>query len=175
MLFCVVFTWRVFNPWRQERVTTLKYRNDGDVPVTRPADTGAVEAPASGLAMALFLEPPRYTGRVLRDPFAFRKEKPKPAPKVRRPQRKTPPKPAPKPAERLMEKLSRELSRFKVFGFFESGGDKAVFLERGKQVLVVRKGDRLDGKYLVEEISAKAIRVKAVESGETLHIDMSRF
>ena len=44
------------------------------------------------------------------------------------------------------------------------------YYRRGKEVLVVRKGDRIDGKYTVEDITDQTVTLKARQLDEPLYI-----
>ena len=42
-------------------------------------------------------------------------------------------------------------------------------------MLVAKIGDRLDGKYLIDDIQDNSIKIKALELNETIHLDMREF
>ncbi len=42
-------------------------------------------------------------------------------------------------------------------------------------MLVAQIGDRLDGKYLIDDIQDNYIRIKTLEFNETIHLDMREF
>ncbi len=165
-------TWRVGNPYVQESVGELKYKPASPRVVKKitPGETGERE----GVYLSLFLNPPDHGGAVLNDPFykkkrvLKKKEKPRPA------RRSAPADRPPRKVDPLIG-VREELQRFKVFGTYEGQGKKGVFLSRGKQLLIVRPGDRIDGKYLVEEITGSSIKLLVTALGETVYIDMSRF
>ena len=66
-----------------------------------------------------------------------------------------------------------ELSSFKVFGMYEAKNDKAVFIERGKDILALREGDMIDGKFLVLKISSQRITLKPKLVDKPFFIDMN--
>jgi hypothetical protein len=70
--------------------------------------------------------------------------------------------------------VEQELNDFKSFGYLESSKGITLFLERGKQILVVRKGDRIDGKYIVKDITSKELTLTAMAINEDIHIDISQ-
>ena len=55
----------------------------------------------------------------------------------------------------------------------DNDGERILFLERGKQILVIRKGDRIYGKYIVKEITQKELTLTALNINEDIHIDLS--
>jgi len=95
--------------------------------------------------------------------------------KTRKQDRADAPAPAVPHRESLVQRVKKDLSRFTVFGTYTTGHERAVFFEKGKQILVVREGDRIEGKYKVEKITPQSIIVKAESINERVHIDMSAF
>jgi hypothetical protein len=67
------------------------------------------------------------------------------------------------------------IASYKFYGTYTSGEQKAVFLAKDKLVLVARTGDRIDGKYLIEDIQDDFIRIKALELNETIDINIREF
>ncbi len=72
-------------------------------------------------------------------------------------------------------KISKDLLSYKFYGTYKSQGTRAIFLVRDKLVLVASVGDRIEGKYLIEELKDNYIRIKALDLNETIHIDMREF
>jgi hypothetical protein len=60
-----------------------------------------------------------------------------------------------------------------VFGFYRSKGETVIFLERENEILVVREGDRIDGKYLVKRIEKETMILRAEQLQEDFRIDLS--
>jgi hypothetical protein len=50
------------------------------------------------------------------------------------------------------------ITSYKIYGSYEGEDGKAVFLSKDKLVLVAKEGDRLDGKYVIDEIGDAHIR-----------------
>jgi hypothetical protein len=72
-----------------------------------------------------------------------------------------------------METVNRELGQMKVFGYYESLGHVKLFVERGREILVISEGDKIDGKYLVKEIGSTRVTLRAEHIGQDVHIDLS--
>jgi hypothetical protein len=70
-------------------------------------------------------------------------------------------------------RVEDELSSFRSFGYMERGGERILFLEKGKQIMLVRKGDRIEGKYLVKEITKNELTLTVIPGNESVHIDLS--
>jgi len=167
--------YRVQHPFEQKRVSRLNYGNSKASPLARADQTPRgkdgrrVSGGASLSDIKLFLDPVKHSGVVIRDPF-FEKEiqvkhaAPSPVP--------TPTSSTqwPKPVEDPVQKVKRELSQFRVFGSFESNGETVLFMERGRDILVVRKGDWIDGRFQLKDISSHSISIWASEIGEDVHI-----
>ena len=80
--------------------------------------------------------------------------------------------PAPKPRPQSdHEKIKEHFQQFKAFGSYQHGKKIYLFLERGKQVLVVSRGDRIDGKYEITEVTEKSATISAVGLSTPLKMD----
>ena len=74
-----------------------------------------------------------------------------------------------------VQEIKEYLCSYRVYGTYKSENTKAVFLSKNKLVLCAKIGDRLDGKYLIEDIQDNYIRIKALALNETIHLDMREF
>ena len=149
VLFLVVLLmYRVLNPYRQETVARLTYGRTTKITPSAPKTAYGRNAQRPTTVMtALFTNPPRVVAKTNRDPF---RKAAQPAP-VRASQPVNPkPPPAAKPS--ALDQAKKRLGRFKVFGSFRQKERKSLFLQRGKQVLVITEGDRIDGKFKIESI-----------------------
>jgi hypothetical protein len=89
---------------------------------------------------------------------------PKPPPKpVEKPPTEPPPVVAPPPPSPLRVFTSR----VKFVGFLEKGKDKTVFLNRGEEVFIVKRGDIIDNRFRVSEVTDTVLRFNDEVSGET--------
>ena len=177
IFFAVSLVYRLTHPFKQEKVSSLTYTGDN---TSRHMVTVKIQAISENdndainfhEALDRFLTPESFSGAVIENPFFKMKEPPKPReetviPKIAYEEQKE--------AEDPLVAVNRELGRFKVLGSYESDGEKAIFLGREKEMLVVRIGDRIDGKYLVQDITDESVILKAEFINETVHIDMSEF
>ncbi len=156
LLLVVMLTYRLMRPYRQQTVAKLTYGPTTRItPSTEKADGRSDSALPVKISTDLMASPLRLDPKVFRDPFQ------RPTPKVTgRSPEPADPKPAPRVAtsdERAREKLDR----FKAFGSFRQGDRDALFLQRGKQVLVINVGDRIDGKFKIEAIDGRRVVVSA--------------
>lgn len=67
------------------------------------------------------------------------------------------------------------ITSYRYYGSYRRGDKKAVFLAKDKLVLVAGKGDRIDGKYLIDEIQDDFIRIKALKLNKTIDIHILEF
>ncbi len=170
-LFGAALVYRAMHPFRQAQVDQLTHTGAAE-PGALPEDPGRLE-----VMLRLFVEPPPVSGAVIAPGFlkpvpgldlAPPPPPPEPAP--------TAPPPEPEPSEPDPGAVvDRELGRFQVIGFFIQKGEAAIFLQREKQVLVVREGNLIDGKYRVEDISAEKMTLRAIHLGELVHLDLTQY
>lgn len=157
VVFVLILGYRLFNPYEQPTVSKLTY--DGQKPAgrsTEPDTASAAPSDALHLATDYYLKPERLKAVAKRDPFS--KFRP-PAPAATAPKATAPP---PKP--RTPEDVARDAFKaFKAFGSFSHEEENVLFLQRQKQVILVRKGDLIDGRYAVEDFSEDTVTVTAEE------------
>ncbi|MBW2741054.1 MAG: hypothetical protein JRE64_19920 [Deltaproteobacteria bacterium] len=170
VIFVISLVYRIMNPFKQEKVTVLKYTGShGQKTTPKPIPTKAKKKSFSSYVMLdLFTNPPEHSDKVIKNIF-FKK---KPAKKKTLIDSKYNMKTNVLTVEDPVEKIKKELSKFRIFGSHESGDGIVLFLERGKQIIVIRKGDRIDGKYLVEKITKQLVTISADNIDEKLHIDL---
>ena len=156
LFLAVLLTYRAFNPYRQKTVSKLTYGRTTKITSTPlKAPHGADKKRPTTVMTALFKDPPRVVVNTHRDPF--RKAEPfAPARAIEsvNPRPQSPPR---QPS--ALEQAKERLGRFKVFGSFSQGERASLFLQRGKQVLVISAGDRLDGKFKIESINGNTVVV----------------
>ncbi|MFY9943686.1 MAG: hypothetical protein WAK57_16030 [Desulfobacterales bacterium] len=175
-VLAALVVYRLMNPFRQDRVAQLTHTGKG-AGEDRVASTQS--SPAAGqlkdpdFLLALLQHPPQHSGRVLTPGFW--------EPGGGLPGGESPPETEPDPDAAAASavtpldpalQVKQELGQFRIFGFFKSRGELALFMERGKEILVVRKGDRIDGVYRVEEITPQVLTIRAENIDEAIHIDL---
>lgn len=158
------------NPFKQEKVTVLKYTGShGQKTAQKSIPTKAKNKSSSSYVMLdLFTNPPKHSDKVIKNIFFKKKSAEKKTLIDSKHKMET----KVSTVEDPVEKIKKDLSKFRIFGSHESGDKIVLFLERGKQILVIRKGDRIDGKYLVEKITKQLVTLSADNIDEELHIDL---
>lgn len=174
-IFAVSLVYRVTHPYRQQKVDTLTYTGAksearNKVNKTRDADTSTVEEPLVMLDM--FFDPPVHSREQTRDLFSREGEVDE---AVTKPDKNGIDQTIVDDAPPVDEENSVEddLSGFRTFGYMEGGGERILFLEKGDQITLIRKGDLIGGKYIVEDITKDELALKVISSNEKVHIDLS--
>jgi len=92
----------------------------------------------------------------------------KPVLPVPAPSRPVPPPVVLTPAQRAME----DMSRFTFLGFLQKENRKIIFLSRDKEIILVRKGYKIAGKYEVASITDEAMTINLPETGEQIIVPL---
>lgn len=64
------------------------------------------------------------------------------------------------------------LARFTFLGFLKKGSIKTIFLANDKDILLVKKGDKVAGSYEATEISDQALTLTQIETGQEIIIPL---
>lgn len=97
-----------------------------------------------------------------------------------------PPPPPPPPPEKIVEPrpiasapqvieptpMQREMATFTFLGFLKKDNRKTIFLSNDKEIFVVKKGDKISGKYDVTALTEEAITITSVSSGGEIVIPL---
>lgn len=175
-LFAVSITYRLLNPYRQARVAKLTHERIVTQKAPPSPAKGAERSggrEASDVWVDLVQNPPQHSGAVQQN-FFFRPPPPEPQANPAQEAALRPPEPAPDPVVDKRLQVQEELSRFKWFGQMLGKREKVVFLEKGKDILLLREGERIDGKYLVKSITDKFLVIRAESIREDVRIELGR-
>jgi hypothetical protein len=177
IIFVASLAYRITHPYRQQKVVRLTYSGSRKRVVVKKnaakSDDEVLKCPE--VLMEFFVKAPHHHGEVIHDPF-FEPEAETSTETKLPVEREKPSLETLKPAEEDPRMLAqRELSSFRVFGSCQGQGTNMVFLERGKDIFIVRPGDKIDGKYLVKSIKGNSLELWAEEIHESIHIDLSDF
>lgn len=106
------------------------------------------------------------------DELKFNKQKAiaiKPPPKITPP----PPPPVPTPVQPVVvQPESAPLANFTFIGFLKKGAVKTIFLTKDKDILLVKKGDKVAGRYVATEISEQALTLTVTDTGDEIVIPL---
>ncbi len=73
----------------------------------------------------------------------------------------------------IKELIKNEFRNYQFFGFLIENGNITIFIDRNKDILTVRSGDIIDGKYKVISITEDFIQIKPIDIDENIIIDIS--
>ena len=170
--------YRVTHPFKQEQVDALTF--DGKKHIKRTSDNtvDGFRTSPTDILLNLINTPLNHSGRVVKNIFTAVSSAHEGAGKavneIRKQDMATTDEVNPKDnGIDSAKKNGDELSNFKVFGMYENEQDKVIFLERGKDILALREGDIVDGKFKIQTISSKMVTITTKHSDRPLIIDMN--
>ena len=82
-----------------------------------------------------------------------------------------PPPPPPPPPVTVQPEAS-PLAHFTFLGFLKKGAEKTIFLSKDKDILLVKKGDKIAGRYLASDISDQALTLTVTDTGDEIVIPL---
>jgi hypothetical protein len=174
-LLAVSVIYRVTHPYKQPKIDTLTYSGGETERADKKAgrkDPGASSVEESLLKLGMFLNPPEHSSAQIRDLFtekAGMNNSGALSGETITDQESG----DNTPAAGNESGVEDDLSSFRSFGYMERGGERILFIEKGKQIILVRKGDRIEGKYLVKEITKNELTLTVIPGNESVHIDLS--
>lgn len=68
--------------------------------------------------------------------------------------------------------LQRDLATFTFLGFLKKENRKTIFLSNGKEIFVVKKGDKISGKYDVTSLTDEALTISSLLDGGEIVIPL---
>lgn len=171
-LFAVSLIYRVTNPYRQPKVDRLTYSGSvsrGKVSQVDQNDSGISSMEESMIKLDLFLNPPAHSREQSKNIFIGQVVTEEIEPESDIDQTAI--------NEELTasdeNKLEDELSSFRSFGYMEGDGETVLFIEKGNQIMLIRKGDRIEGKYVVKDITKNELTLTVIPNNEVVYIDLS--
>ena len=157
----IAIAYRLTNPFEQATTDRLTFGRATKVTSAKTAEESTAQIQ---IRLDLLQSPPQESVTVHRDLF-------RPPTVLKAAKRENPKTPAPEPVpQSAREKIQEQFKRFKRFGSYQHGKKIYLFLERGKQVLIVTRGDRIDGKYEITDVTEKSVTIASRELSEPLEI-----
>ena len=155
VVLVLALIYRLATPFQQSTVDKLTYGRTNRIGAADAARRNKTRPPTK-ISAALMKTPTPLAPNIYRDPFrrpVSEAQVPEPRP------------PTPEPRALTPEEYAKEkLGRYKAFGIFTQGDRSSLFLQRGKQVLVVAVGDRIEGRYTIEAIEGRSVIVSTPET-----------
>ena len=67
---------------------------------------------------------------------------------------------------------SAPLARVTFLGFLKKGSARTIFLEKDKEIILVKKGDKVAGRYEATEITDQSLRLTVTDTGAVIVIPL---
>jgi hypothetical protein len=80
--------------------------------------------------------------------------------------------PAPPVTPVIIQPVTAPLARFTFLGFLKKGSNKTIFLAKDKDILLVKIGDRIAGRYEATDISDTALTLTVADTGDKIVIPL---
>ncbi len=178
VVLCASVIYRISHPYQQQTVAKLKYAGrteEGSTPGHSINKNAGSMVEDKEILMDLIVNPPRHSDKTVRDLFSMPEAA---VAEVRADATGAEIQHAPSengPVEALdpAARINGDIQQFHIFGLYEKGGEKLIFLEKGKDVLTVREGDLLEGKYRIERITDHEIVFKAEDLSGSVSVDIN--
>jgi hypothetical protein len=173
VLFAMALAYSFMGRPQQRSVKKLKY-----TPGMRVASYGAINTAQDDKKLHLELldrEMPRFAGfrrNIFRPVFPSEMKLAsiplKPAPTA-------PPPPPPPPVEKTPAQIAmEEVGQFAFLGYLQKENRRTVFLTKNNEIILVKKGDRIVGKYEVADISENMMTIALEPGGEQVAIPLQQ-
>jgi hypothetical protein len=72
----------------------------------------------------------------------------------------------------IVQPETAPLARFTFLGFLKKGSVRTIFLAKDKDILLVKKGDKVAGRYEATEISDQALTLTVTDTGDKIVIPL---
>lgn len=168
-IFIILVVYRTINPYRQKTVEKLTYATG--MKGINNSISNKIADPETMVMLDMLKYPPPHSGTVYKNIFFDQPVRKTKAP-VSGQIKKTP---TFITNNSPMEQVKKELAGLKLFGIYETENKISLFIELNNQIMVVNKGDQINGRYLVKKITRDSISLSAKHINETLHIDFDEF
>jgi len=179
-LFAITLVVSYFRMPKQKRVDKLEYVSGMTVKETKRTATRSSDD--TRVHLELLDRTPSTAVSVRRnlfsDLFAVQPKKtiiplppPPPPPKPVAVEPREEERPAP-PAVVEPTPLQRDMARFTFLGFLKKDNRKTIFLSNDKEIFLVKKGDKISGKYDVTALTDEALTISSMQDGGEIIIPL---
>jgi hypothetical protein len=178
ILFCVASFWSYSAIPRLKTVSTLTYKPGQQAKPSNVAADKTAPVADDGTRLKISLldtEPSGFKGYrrnifkpVFVDEFSIVKRAavaikvPPPIPKM----------PTAPVEQVIVQPETAPLARFTFLGFLKKGAVKTIFLSKEKDILLVKKGDKVAGRYEATDISDQALTLTVTDTGDEIVIPL---
>lgn len=172
-LFALALGYGYWKMPRQKRVASLRYTQGvvADKLRTRPVAVADDKTVHLGLLEQQTAQFKGFRRNIFRPIFHEELKLPPPVAALPVPPPVMPP-PKPPPSLPELTPLQRDMAQFTYLGFLKKDGVKTIFISRNKDIFLVKKGDKIAGKYAVDAVTEEALTIKTLESGGNIIIPL---
>jgi hypothetical protein len=173
----------VYSYLRMPRLKTAETLKYAAVPAESPRGGSPAEPDDKKLHLELLdREQPRFSGfrRNIFRPIFHEEAKALPLPPPAPPARTVLPPPPPPPpvstppvAVAMPTPVQRDMAKFTFLGFLKKDNKKTIFLSSSNEIFLVKKGDRIAGKYEVTNITDEALTISLLAEGGEIVIPLT--
>jgi hypothetical protein len=176
LLFALALVYSFMGRPQQKSVKSLKY-----TPGMKVESYGKVNKSQYDKKLHLELldrEMPRFTGfrrNIFRPVFSNEMKMASLPLKPAKPAPPAPPPPPPPPVEKTPAQMAmEEVGQFAFLGYLQKENRRTVFLTKNNEILLVKKGDRIAGKYEVADITENMMTIALAPGGEHVAIPLQQ-
>jgi len=176
VLFAMALVYSFMGRPQQKSVKKLKY-----TPGMRIDSYGAINKAKDDKKLHLELldrEMPRFTGfrrNIFRPVFPSEMKLASISLKPAKPAPPAPPPPPPPPVEKTPAQVAmEEVGQFAFLGYLQKENRRTVFLTKNNEIILVKKGDKVAGKYEVADISENMLTIALTPGGEQVAIPLQQ-
>ena len=76
--------------------------------------------------------------------------------------------------ELQLKQVREQMGQYRYLGYLNQQGVHKAFVGKGKDIYILRKGDKLDGKFLVASIDPTAVKLKEPTTSLEASIDLTK-
>ena len=179
-IFAVALVFSYYRMPRQKTVARLTYTQGSRAEAKRPGTAQQPDDTRLHLDL-LDREQPQFAGfrRNIFKPLFHEEVKfpggqsPRPMTIPLPPPPPLPPQPAPLPQVAQPTPLQQDMARFTFLGFLKKDALKIIFLAKDNDIFLVKKGDKLAGRYEVTSITDEALIIQVQGNGGEIVIPLT--
>lgn len=72
------------------------------------------------------------------------------------------------PAPTARQEAEKRIGKLRFLGFYKNDANKTIFLAEGPEIFLVKKGDKISGRYEVTRLTDEAITISVLSDGSDL-------
>ncbi|MEI6208812.1 MAG: hypothetical protein WCP20_18700 [Desulfuromonadales bacterium] len=179
LIFVIAVTWSYTAIPRPKTVDKLTYAPGQRAKPAALTGRKSSRGPYDGRVLAMDLleqEQPDFTGYIrnifkpifLDEQMLLRQK----AAAIKPPQLPPVQKPAPVAPVAALPESAPPLARFTFLGFLKKDAQRTIFLAKDKDIILVKKGDKVAGRYEATSINEQALTLHVTDTGEEIVIPL---